>query len=494
MLAHLGAGACSALFSAWLFRLVPEWTLALWPVCTSLGAMMFSLTSLGTGDYFVRTIPDLIAQGEEEEAGRQMRTALLMSVAVSLPLTYALWHFSEPVARHVIREPKAAEYMHPLVVASFVMALRNRMQYTMTAVQMFGKQAIVRIMVDALRSPLAVLLYLRMGTGGVLLALTIVPLTALALETYWLRRYLFGAFAFTSPWRILRVSAPYAGVSLCAFLQRRAHYLVVGLVGGSKALAPYFVAYRLGEYFRSFDKLSIAAVTPKLSERGGSQPEERPRIFAKCTRYVFLALLPFHVAVATLCRPLLHLYGGDAYKGATAIFALLSIGFFAEVVYLLHRAHVQVFGRPVHLLLLQVLSGIVNLLGLLGFVMLLGAVGAAVNVLVTNVCLGTVASLMLRRVMPLRYDRRDVFWAACGSMAVAAVLLGLQTAVKAHLAVVLGLSVIVGPAAYLAVVWHRLTKNDVETAMAVLPATIRRTSVGQGLARLLVGCLQRARS
>ena len=93
--------------------------------------------------------------------------------------------------------------------------------------------------------------------------------------------------------------------------------MVIALFVKPEVLAAYFVASSVSGYLEALDKFAIESVTPKLAEKGAQQSssDEATRVFRKCTRYVFLYLLPVHVLVAVAARPLVTLYGGGKYAG-----------------------------------------------------------------------------------------------------------------------------------------------------------------------------------
>ena len=481
--AHIGAGAVSVAFSAWLYRVVPEHGIALWPIALSAGGAISALGSFGVGDSFVRVVPDLIARGREHEAAAMLRTGILLNALGCAALSVVLWVLAEPAARLLLREPEMARYVRPLAVAAFSIALRVRLASGLQAIQEFGKQAFLRFFVDALRSPLAVVGYLWWHVHGLILALTVVALVDCVLALYWLRRYLFAHRGFHPVGPLLRFSLPYYGVSLSGFLQSQAHYLVVGAVGGAAALTPYFVAYRLAEYLRSLDHMSVDAVTPKLTERAGSDPERRPAIFTKCMRYLFLGLLPLHVGAAALARPLLDLYGGSGYAQAAPIFMLLCVGLFIQALNFVYRAHIQVFSPPSHLLALHIAAGVSTLAGLLILVPTFGPVGAAASRIVVPGAMQFAHAWFLRRTMRLESDLGAIAWAGAGGMLIAAVCLSAQVLLGSEGVTVLVIASVASAAGYAALLWGRVSQADLDVAFGVLPGSLRRRKWARRLRR-----------
>ena len=210
-----------------------------------------------------------------------------------------------------------------VALAAFFLALQGRTGWGLQATQQFGKMAVLNLFSNTARTPLAVLLYGYMGIRGLLVAFTIVPAVACLLSLIWLWRHLWYSAQFRAPGRLLRFSLPFYGVSIAGFMTGRAHYLLVGLLTSPQVLAAYFVACKVSDYIRELNRFGVSAVTPKLAEQGGADAEARPRVFSRCSRYIFLALLPMHLGVAALATPIVRLYAGEAYVAAGAILVVL---------------------------------------------------------------------------------------------------------------------------------------------------------------------------
>jgi O-antigen/teichoic acid export membrane protein len=231
------------------------------------------------------------------------------------------------------------------------------------------------------------------------------------------------------------------------------------------------VAAKVSDYLKEIDRFGISAITPKLAERGGVDDEARPRIMAKCTRYVFLALLPMHLGVAALSEPITRLYAGSEYTEAAIILSILAVYGFVHLLHGLMRAQIQVYAPPVHLLSLQGIAAVTNLSAIGVLVWTWGAVGAALAQLVTFVLLTIVASVILARSMPLRYDRQALRSALTAGLLMAAVcVIVVQLVPRASIAAAVG--VLLGGATYVGALRGRIARQDLELLRRALPGPL----------------------
>jgi len=482
--ARVAAGAFSVFFSAWLIRLLPEDELAIWPIVLVLGAAIEALGSLGMGDTFVRRIPRHLVNGEREEASALLKTGVISNLLACAVLTLILATQKSWTAKYLLLDASQTDLVTALSLAAFFLALRGRLGWGLMATQQFTRMAVLSLFSNAARTPLAVVLYLHLGIRGLLLAFTIVPAVACLLSLAWLWPHLWRSAQFQRPWRLLRFSLPFYGVSIAGLLTGRAHLLLVGLLTSREILAAYFVASKVADYIRELNRFGVSVVTPKLAEKGEADADCQSRVLCKCSRYLFLVLLPMHLGLAVLATPVVRLYAGDAYAEAGVILSILALYAFLEVFYRLHTAHIQVFAPPVHLLGLQVFAGVLNLGVMTALVIPYGATGAAAAKLLSYAILSIAGAWVLRRTMSLRYDTpalRSALMAGAALCAAAFVCNALLA--QGAGAVVVGL--FAGVAAYLLALTGRLQGRDVDLIFGLLPMTLRNNGVGRRLSRLL---------
>jgi len=482
--ARLAAGAFSVFFTAWLIRLLPEDELVIWPIALGLAGAIEALGSLGMGDTFVREIPRYLAKGERDTASALLKTGVISNVLVCAVLTLVLASQASWTAQHLLGDVGKAGLVSSVALAAFFLALQKRMGWGLQATQQFGKMAALTLWSNVARTPLAVLLYLHMGIQGLLLAFTIVPAVAAGLSLIWLWRHLWYSSRLQAPGPLLRFSLPFYGVSIAGFLTGRAHYLLVGLLTSPQVLATYFVASKVVDYIRELDRFGVSAITPKLAEKGGNDPNARSRVLSKCSRYVFLVLLPMHLGVAVLAVPIVRLYAGEGYAEAGAILTALCFYAYFELFYNVHRAHIQVFAPPTHLLGLQVVAGALNVGAMAALVVPYGAMGAALAKLISYVLLSAAAAWVLKHTVRLQYDTSALRSAlvAGAALCVVAFACGAGLGQSAG-AVVAGLSA--GAAAYLFALTGRLEHQDVDLMFDSLPKLLRNNGAGRRLSGLL---------
>lgn len=485
--AQLVVGATAVMFAAWLNRLLPAKELAVWPICMSLGTIVSGLGSFGLGDTFVRVVPAHIARGRRDEAGRLLRTGLLMNLVACGLLAVGVYLAAPVAARYLLHDPAQTQLVRTMSLAAFFIAFGERAQWALQAVQEFGYRAWVNGITGVLRTPLALGLYLLVGGPyGVVLALTIVPALGCVLSVLWLREHLTQGRGLQPPQSVLKLSLPFYGVSLLGMLNGRVNQIIIAFFVAPEVLATYFVASSISGYLISLNRFALEATTPKLAERGAlATHEDQPvAVFRKCTRYLFLGLTPLHVLTAVAATPLMLLYGGEQYAHGGPILAILCIAALVWTLALLQRAHMIAFSRPVHVLAYGVIDSLANIILLVWLVPLLGALGAALNDLALALFALGLSALMLRRTMRGPYDVPALVLALVASAAGAAVLWVLRPAWQANPALVLPVLLLAG-AAYALALARRLKGHDVDLLIRCLPLRLRCSRPGRAVAHKL---------
>lgn len=484
---QLAVGVFAVFFAAWLNRLLPARELALWPICASLGGAVSALSSFGLGDTFVRVVPAMIARKEHDEATRLLRSGLLVNLSACAVLSLAAYVLAPQIARHLLHDDATLPLVRPMAVAAFLIACAERLGWAMSAVQEFGKRAVINGLTGIIRTPLALVLVLVLRSPvGVIIALTVTPLLACVLSVLWLWPHLRRGSGFKPLGQMLSFSLPFYGVSLIGLICGRMNQLLIAPFVAREVLATYFVAGSIAGYVNSLDKFAIDATTPKLAEKGAlaTSVTQSEAIFRKCTRYMLLALVPLHLLVALAATPLLQLYGGSQYASAGPVLAVLCVGLLFAVLSDLQRAHVQVFAKPIHLLWLQLSHSMLNMLLLVLLVPTLGALGAAL--VDAGVALGllVLSALMLRRTMRVDYDLGALWIALSAMTAAGAALWLLHPLWREHASPVL-LALMIAGIVYALALTRRLQREDVSLFMRCMPGRFTEGAFGCALERRL---------
>jgi O-antigen/teichoic acid export membrane protein len=481
--AQLIVGAVALAFSAWLNRLLPAKELALWPVCTSLGGVVAACASFGLSDTFVRMVPALLAKGEREAASAVLKTGLLMNLAGCAVLATVVYLLAAPAARYLLKDVGQASMVQSMAFATFFAALAERLNWAMQATQQFGKQAIIKAASGTLRTPLAVGLYLLLGTArGVIVALTIVPIISCVLSIIWLWPYLWVSRRLHPLRSLLGFSLPFYGVSLIGLLSARVNNLVIALLVRPEVLATYFVAQSVANYVDALDRFAIAATRPKLAERNALDQTGTERVFTKCTRYIFLWLLPTHVLVAVAAAPLLGIYGGPNYVSASPVLIVMCAALFIGVLVDIQWAHIQILGKPVHLLALSACQGVENLASLALLVPRLGALGAALSDGVVALLQFVISMTLLHKTMRTIYDYQALVLAVLGS-GVAGLVLYIASPLWQTQAWVVLPMIVLAALAYNLSLARRLQEADAELLIRALPQRLRQSRAGAAMVR-----------
>lgn len=489
--AQLVVGLSAVVFSAGLNRLLSKPDLAIWPLCLGVGGFIAAFSSAGVGDTLVRLVPALQAQDKTDEARGVLKTGLLINVIAATIIAALLYVCAKPLAELLLHDETAVPLVRSIVVAALFGGLRDRLAWGLRATQKFGKQALITLVVDAPRTPLAFALYFvyRGEVRGVIYALTIVSVAGCALTLYYLWEHLFNRAPFCPPGRLLRFSIPFYGVSILGFASDRMNLLLIPALASKEALASYFVANSIADYLQSLGVFAMGAVAPKLSERAAQEPEAVGRMFTKCTRYLFLGLLPLHVGVAVLAGPMVRLYGGVQYAEDGYILSILCLALFLEAAVSLQRTHIQIFANPWRLFTGQAIQGLANVALLLALIPALAAAGAATVRILVAVLLMAVSAWQLRGVVPTRWDARAAGLATAGS-AIVAVVLWLLTQTPMYHGLVIALGTVGGTVCYAGALMRRLDKADADLLTEMVPRRLvgkaARERISSSLHRLFV--------
>jgi hypothetical protein len=156
------------------------------------------------------------------------------------------------------------------------------------------------------------------------------------------------------------------------------------------------------------------------------------------------------------------------------------------VIYRVHRAHVQIFAKPVHLLTLSAFEGVENIGALVLFVPRLGALGATLADGVVSLAQLTISSVVLRRTMRIIYDVRAVLLGTLGSVAAGLVVWFTAPFWRTDVWMVLPI-LLIAALVYGLSLTRQLREPDAELFMSTMPQRLRQTRVGTALASGIKG-------
>ncbi len=465
--AQLGAGAFAVIFRAWLIRNLPSAELSLWPVCISLAALVQAFAGFGISDLFVRLVPSLLKDNKCEEAAALLRTGLAMNMVATLLLTGLLVIAAEEVTSLLLDNEVDPHLVRMLGAAVLFTAMYKHLERALFAVQEFGKAAAIRLLSQVCRPSLAVVLYVLIGIEGAIIALSAVAFVATAASIICLWPYMLVWGYPHRPRHVVARALPFYGASLANLGTGSLDYLIVGALTTPTGLAAYYTARTLADYLRLLNTSVMEAITPKLAEYRDAAKMTIEGGFIRCSRYLFLGLLPLHVGLAVTAGPIVALYVGDRYPAAGAILSLICLALFVESLAGLYRAHVKVFANRWHLTALDGTSGVIGLGLSAVFVLWLGAVGVPLAQTIAYVAQGTLAIMLLRRVLTVRHDAQAIRVAGLGSGLVAGV--GVVCIVAIPNAWSIPAAIVLGTGVYFAALVGKLRQEDTDLLLRLVP-------------------------
>ena len=469
--AELAAGVFALVFSAWLFRNLPSEELSLWPICIALAALVEVSASFGMGNLFVRLIPSLLQRNQRAKVGALLRVGLAVNVLAALLIATLLLLATEQIASllHLGGEVEISA-VRMLAAAVLFTAIYKNLERALYAVQEFGKIAFIRLVFRVLRTPLSVGLYMLLGINGAVLALSFVPFVTAAMAVIWLWPY---AMVWGYPHRakhVISQAIPFYGASLLNVGTSRLDYVIVGAFTTPTTLAGYYLARKLADYLRQLDMSAMEAIRPKLAEQRGEANEEREHAFTRCSRYLFLGMLPLHVGLAVTAGPIVALFAGDKYTAAGLILSVMALGLFVGTLTALYRAYVIVLARKWHLMLLDGSTGVVSIGLSVVLVLYLGGLGVALAQVAAFVVGILLASVLLKQVLVVRHDKHAIWAAVSGSVLVASTGLILTPLIPGPWSI--PIIVVGGTSIYFLALMRKLTQNDMDLVWRLMPSRL----------------------
>jgi len=465
--AQLTAGAFAVVFSAWLARNLPSAELSLWPVCIGLAGVVQVFAGFGISDLFVRLVPSLLKNRKSDEAAALLRTGLFLNVVATCFLTGLVVVAAEGVAKLLLNNEVEPALVRMLGGAVLFVALEKHLESALYAVQEFGKVALIRLLAQICRASLAVALYLVMGIKGAIVALSVVPFMAAGACILSLWPYLMLWGHPHRPRHVLGQALPFYGASLGNLGTTRLDYLIVGSLTTPTSLAAYYIARKLADYLRMLNISVMEAMTPKLAEYRGQAKTEIEDGFTRCSRYLFLGLLPLQMGLVVTAGPVVALYAGNRYPGAGLILSLICLSLFVETLASLYRAYIKVFADRWHLTALDATSGLTSVGLSAMFVVGLGAIGVPLAQALAYAAQGALAIMLLRRLFILKHDTQAVWVAGIGSALVAAVGLACVGLIPDWRS--LPAAIVLGAGVYFAALLGRLNKEDTDLLLHLMP-------------------------
>ena len=267
--------------------------------------------------------------------------------------------------------------------------------------------------------------------------------------------------------------------------------LLLGTTEGQRILGIYYVAIRASVVPLLFANALVIALFPSLSELYAQQGLSSLKdAFRVSSRYSVLIGFPLIIGLATLAYPVIILFGGSQYVGATIPLIIISIGALISTLGLAMSPILLTLERTVAASALSVVSVTLSLFFAYFLVipLNLGMIGAAWARTLTSALSFLLTFYVVSRHLPLSFDKEALWKSSVASASLVAAIIGLDLlrmflspssyqflVIRLHL---LPVYVIVGGLAYFAalIVLKALKKRDLEIFEEYLPSRLRRVA------------------
>lgn len=324
------------------------WTLAgqVAPLAVSLVATPFTIRLLGAEGYGVLILVGLIptylgfadlgmgiastkfgseayAAGDAEKEARTVRTAAVLSLALSIPFGVLIFVLSGWLATLFnVPEHLHAEASLALKVAAFTFILNflnsifntpqlDRLRMDLNTFVTSGFR-----MLGIAATPIVI--YLGGGILGAVVVLFIASLLTLAGHIYTSGRLLPQLFDISLDRQALRPMLKFGsaivGASIAALSLLNLEKLILPAFVTVKALAYYSVAFTLASMLIVFGKSMIQSLIPAFSQLQGKQREEaRQNLFNRGLRFNIILLIPILTILAVIAKPFFTIWAGQDF-------------------------------------------------------------------------------------------------------------------------------------------------------------------------------------
>lgn len=324
------------------------WTLAgqVAPLAVSLVATPFTIRLLGAEGYGVLILVGLIptylgfadlgmgiastkfgseayAAGDAEKEARTVRTAAVLSLALSVPFGVLIFVLSGWLATLFnVPEHLHAEASLALKVAAFTFILNflnsifntpqlDRLRMDLNTFVTSGFR-----MLGIAATPIVI--YLGGGILGAVVVLFIASLATLAGHIYVSGRLLPQLFDISLDRQALRPMLKFGGAivgaSIAALTLLNLEKLILPAFVTVEALAYYSVAFTLASMLIVFGKSMIQSLIPAFSQlQGDEKADARQTLFNRGLRFNIILLVPTLTVLAVIARPFFSIWAGEDF-------------------------------------------------------------------------------------------------------------------------------------------------------------------------------------
>jgi O-antigen/teichoic acid export membrane protein len=347
----------------------------------------FGFADFGMGVASTKFASEAFAEGDLVREARIVRTAALLALCSSLPISVVLFTASS----HIISFFAVPENLHGeaslalkfsaiTFVLNFLNSIFNTPQLTRLRMDLNTLVTAGFRMLGLIATPFAIYFEGIVGAVFVLMVSSLLTLIGHLFVSGGLVRHLFEITVDREViGRLIKFGGNLAKAGIAAVLLVNLEKLVLARVASVEDLAHYSVAFTFATLATNFSGSMSQSLIPAFSQLLG--PEKAPHLLAlysRGIRYNVLGLLPILVALVLIARPFFTVWAGaDFGRESTLPFYILSVGVFFHLTGYVSGSLLMALGRTdiIAKAFWIELIPYIGLTGLLTFYF--GAIGAA---------------------------------------------------------------------------------------------------------------------
>ena len=442
-------------------------SIAVFVVITAFCAMF---TGMGLTTSCLQKAPELLSKGRKVEACALIKTSILTPLILSLVLAIGAFFISAWISKIFFKTPDYDDLVKIMILGIVTYKLQETLGHIFKVVQRFGKMAITKVINDIGGRILALFLFFVFGIKGYIFGLIMGQGLVVLFSIYYLRDYIFFKSGLHPIGKLVRYSLPYYGDGFVRFGTMQADQFIIGVFLRPELLATYYVARRFFDYLHFYVDALLGPIAPKMAELKAQGKEVIQRAFTKTSRYLSFSLIPVSLLIAAISYPLLRIYGGDKYIGATPVLALLSIAAIAYGLYSVYAINVYILGKPVERFKQESVSSILNVVLGLGLVIPLNIFGLAIARLLSLLGASLFSRHLLKKLSKVRFDILALRHTLVASLLMVIVIITSQ--LFYYNTFVVPIYVVGGIIVYLFFFCKGLKREDIDLIRKFLPARL----------------------
>ena len=356
------------------------------------------------------------------------RTSIFVNFLVSLPPTL-LFMLLSPFFSSLIDAPLTVFLIGGLLIPLYYVSSAEVAVITALCPHLSGPRAII---IDAVKIVLSLVL-LGYGLPGILFAVVVANLVFIVYGWVVLRRWMEPGLKLKWAWRRLRHFWLPLQRHIAGYVKQAADVFILGAMTSAVALSSYGIALTISRTFKAANSLTSAIYPKLISKKGMLTMRELESVF----KFQYMFTVPMLVGGLVLAPNLITIFGSKYLEGVPSLLILIPSGFMGTVSNLLRnlvRGAERVdetlevgFGRLLRSRLFlaeaaSYLSMATIIAASILTIPMIGAMGAAVARLSSDIISLTFFTALYSRVFPLKPALSGVFKPAAAALPMAVLL------------------------------------------------------------------------